>query len=1182
MDGTFAPMFDMADLVAREGACALPGVHIRYDNFMNTMWRAVARGFVETKYAEFVAHGLRWGFEAGLDRSLLQGIGHRLFHNYPPAETEFKDAVVRATRKRVEAGKTLDLGVWSARVRSTMRAVFDDAILFPMSAVGKPLEPGEGRPLSDHTKTGLNAATVMGILKHTVHSYEQVAYWLRLGHVMHVSDVDAAFPMLPFAPWVWGFMFHRFFSEATSLSSARHLYVHLNGDFGTRGFPGVFHIFFEKVLCMMARSEMVLTLPLAVHVDDLGLIGALGATVAREMGRFQAWAEGNFGVRFKTIKDKKAAHVQYMIGFWWDSFERTRTLDESKLCSYMALMLEFSTRPTLSLREMQQAAGRMQRAVMTLPPGAACLIASLFALMAGLKLSWHRRRTNRKVRQDFRFMHDVLGLNMGSGFFSFDRFERGPETRSDACKGKYCGGGFVSEDGVYDWHVYCKRATRQPIDFLEGDTVVHAVERRGSSWYRKWVPFGVDNDSFQKSARKGWSRAERLTLLLKRLFVLQLRFQCILKFFWLGTKENFLADDLSRGRIEQFLRLVYVSGFWKQGVEAQPLSGGGRTRRLDESPPIDRSVLAAHARPRRDMLQYQRQVAAVVMIQAAVRGLLSRAAIVREGQKGADRPVEQASDRSGLRRSRAVRGGGRGGLRLVTLLSIFGCVLSVGSEPHVRSVGWPSAGGPPTDFYTGLSEAQCRRVDEILGDRLAASSMRTVNAALAIWRGVAEENGWPVVIETSDRLRGAKLSAFVIKMFDDTSLVYSTIENYVWGLAQWMILQRQADPRHDFPQFSMLMAAIKVGSWVQHEPRRALPLAVVTKIAEECDLDDFASVQFVFFMLVLLFTFSRSECPCPKNFTGAEAWDDERHWMVRDFKLQATQVGETVKYVLAVRFKAVKQDPRVERPTARVAGEEKGEAQKGGSDWAYVGDVPGSVLSILTWYERFMAFFPDRRAPTEPMFLARDRVRPYTYRAAMSDLKEQLQRFSPDDTDYGLHGLRVLGYNLSIVRNGEELTVAHGLWLSSAHTRYHRFSLTSVYNIPARMLDQEPVFFEEEQTEERPVVRGLGSRTSTPRAPGANLEEPPTTADAERHAVPGSLSPPPGWRVVRGSNAPDSFEPPQGLVSAGATAQARLEGAWRVHNELSRLQLGDAEGEGVVLTTRTRRLSARPRGSPSQ
>ena len=36
-------------------------------------------------------------------------------------------------------------------------------------------------------------------------------------------------------------------------------------------------------------------------------------------------------------------------------------------------------------------------------------------------------------------------------------------------------------------------------------------------------------------------------------------------------------------------------------------------------------------------------------------------------------------------------------------------------------------------------------------------------------------------------------------------------------------------------------------------------------------------VQFGFLVLLLLFTFSRVECPCPKNYSGEDSWDDKKH-----------------------------------------------------------------------------------------------------------------------------------------------------------------------------------------------------------------------------------------------------------------------------------------------------------------
>ena len=204
---------------------------------------------------------------------------------------------------------------------------------------------------------------------------------------MYVTDVESAFPMLPLAPWLWPFFLHRFYPKG---GNDLHLYAHLQGDFGTRGMPGVFKVFFVDVLVQMARCASVLTLPMPIWVDDMGLIGPSLASLNDEMGDFQDWAAA-FGVKFKRIKDSPAAFLNYMIGFWWDSFERTRTLDESRLGRYMEQLLEFSERKVLTLEERQQIAGRMQRAVMTMPPGAACLLANTYALGPSWSSAGHFR-----------------------------------------------------------------------------------------------------------------------------------------------------------------------------------------------------------------------------------------------------------------------------------------------------------------------------------------------------------------------------------------------------------------------------------------------------------------------------------------------------------------------------------------------------------------------------------------------------------------------------------------------------------------------------------------------------------------------------------------------------------------------------------------------------------------------
>jgi hypothetical protein len=265
-----------------------------------------------------------------------------------------------------------------------------------------------------------------------------------------------------------------------------------------------------------------------------------------------------------------------------------------------------------------------------------------------------------------------------------------------------------------------------------------------------------------------------------------------------------------------------------------------------------------------------------------------------------------------------------------------------------------------------------------------------------------------------------------------------------------MKLSHQADPVLGVMHWQDFMRSVRVKAHVPHEPRRAVPLRLILAIIASINVAVHWEVQFAFFLVVMLFTFSRSECPCPKAFTGPHGWDPNKHWMVRDIVIRCVSGV----YVLAVRFKSIKQDRRIERPEAR--GDHRldvpqGEAARGGSDWSFVGDLPGHALSPFKWYRLLMGFYPGPRAETSPFFLSVDKTRPYTYSAAMKDFKTLLRRVSPDDTDFGLHGLRVEGWNLGAAVD-PELAEAHGGWKPGNASRYSRFNITSVFNLSKNMV----------------------------------------------------------------------------------------------------------------------------------
>jgi len=1233
--GTFVDMFKWARVVYREGACALPGVNIKYSTFIPAMWKAVRLGFVQAQHAEFVHLGLRWGFEVGLHPDRLRG--HRFYKNYESSTSEAARArVTEATEARVAVGKTMHLGAVVSDTLTTLKRVFPAAYIFPMGATAKPLEPTKLRPTDDHTRTGLNAACDMTgppSLSYSLDAYAEMGRRFLPGFAAHVTDVEAAFPMLPFAPWVWPFMFHRFYPGEGDPRSL-HLYCHVTGDFGTRGMPGAFKIFLVDVVMNMARAAQTLTLPMTIYVDDLCGTGPLARAVTRRVVKFQGWAEDVVGVTFKVIKDKAASQVQLFVGLWWNSFEGTRTLEERKLVQYMDMLLAFSLRKTLSLRERQTVAGRMQRAVLTMPPGASCLLANIFLLMVGLSVAWQKRRTTRRERQDYKFFYDVLRANYGRGYYTTDRFHEGPTVFSDASRSKkYSGGGWCSSWGPFDYWTYGTAAAKKPIDFLEGDTMICSVETQGPTWAQKLVQYKMDNQSFQRSAVKGWSRAERLNLLLKRLFILQIVGNFLLCFSWVSSEDNEMADHLSReGGLPRFFEAVARRAFVVEPAQLQALPGAGRVRNLDTSVPFnaaDVARLSSQARAPPDMLWLSRVLPAIVCLQAATRGWLARRAQERarvlarvtpgsspevfgsffgrwapakrcaygrlewayffpvdEGERlfarvlalslglpyflacavtgmllalgTADRlllhddvqlqfstsecvalkqvhsaraiqiwwrwlwarwsrdepplpegavgwcactfcslpiypgdgafcdicwpvecgcgcmcqclcePVDQTKPRQRLGdaleqlqvevalaatapRTRTKRGhhgsrANRRALMLVTMMGVAGAAPRDGYSAQVSTVQYPRASlyeGLPVDFFD--------TVDELMHNRLTPSSMLKVDIAFErYWKPVAAANGWDEIIATDDPERGGKLATFVLHMLENTALVADSIGTYVWALRWKMKLAHQADPVLGVMHWQDFMRSVRVKSHVPHEPRRAVPLRLILSIIASINVSVHWEVQFAFLLVVMLFTFSRSECPCPKAFTGPNGWDPNKHWMVRDIVIRCVSGV----YVLAVRFKSIKQDRRIERPEAR--GDHRldvpqGEAARGGSDWSFVGDLPGHALSPFKWYRLLMSFYPGPRAETSPFFLSVDHTRPLTYAGAMSDFKKLLHRVSPDDTDYGLHGLRVEGWNLGAAVD-PDLAEAHGGWKPGNASRYSRFQLSSVFNLSRGMV----------------------------------------------------------------------------------------------------------------------------------
>ena len=94
-----------------------------------------------------------------------------------------------------------------------MDAVFGDYTIFPLGAVPKRDSPEECRPISDHKRSGLNAATNMAPVKHTLTADKDVARFLKRGYAMAVADVRSAFSCLPLNPPLWPHFLFKYYES---------------------------------------------------------------------------------------------------------------------------------------------------------------------------------------------------------------------------------------------------------------------------------------------------------------------------------------------------------------------------------------------------------------------------------------------------------------------------------------------------------------------------------------------------------------------------------------------------------------------------------------------------------------------------------------------------------------------------------------------------------------------------------------------------------------------------------------------------------------------------------------------------------------------------------------------------------------------------------------------------------
>ena len=334
-------------------------------------------------------------------------------------------------------------------------------------------------------------------------------------------------------------------------------------------------------------------------------------------------------------------------------------------------------------------------------------------------------------------------------------------------------------------------------------------------------------------------------------------------------------------------------------------------------------------------------------------------------------------------------------------------------------------------------------ITNVMNSRLETSSQSSINSVVKRWwlPFVLLHNFPFTTIPPGDERRGGMMASFTLYLARN-HLKFGTIQGYVWALCEHHIQVGgvASDPLDNVLDWSRWMHALEVQSWVDSsvEPHEMVPFTLFTRTLQHLDQTRHADVLLGLILVFMYHTMSRSETPVPKTRHGQHNFDKEQHIRVRDVRV-TTVAGHVF---LEWGFGSIKQDKRSKRA--------KRDPDK--REWKPVGEATG-LLSMLSWYTLYLQFVGESRDPELPFFVASD-GRYAVYSELLDGFRAAMCRVPGVDMDmamkYGLHGLRVLGYNCWRAANGEDVAKLQGGWGSEAHRSYGRETLEQVLSVPQR------------------------------------------------------------------------------------------------------------------------------------
>ena len=302
------------------------------------------------------------------------------------------------------------------------------------------------------------------------------------------------------------------------------------------------------------------------------------------------------------------------------------------------------------------------------------------------------------------------------------------------------------------------------------------------------------------------------------------------------------------------------------------------------------------------------------------------------------------------------------------------------------------------------------------------------------------------------------MASFVVAL-SQRDYAYSTIRGYVWGVCEHHIRNGYPSPLTNVRDWSSFMAGVMVQVFRPVQHRRMMPFKPLVCGLTNTNFSLRRMILCGCVVILYLFTMCRGVEFLPKTKTS---FDKEGNLRRKDISLHDDRVE--------VGVGKIKQDQRSER--AAVGSD--------GREWKPIGRVANPLLDALSWlliYVEASSWSDGDR----PLFYVEDGS-PYTLPEFLDDLRQLLVRGGltvEESLLYAVHGLRVLGYNLTKGAAGEDVAILIGGWGSEAHRTYNRETFLKILSAP-----QKAVYYAMEQ---------MGAHGSLPPMPLDYVQQTPPT-----------------------------------------------------------------------------------------